>query len=667
MKRLLSTLLLAMLVTGTAWSGEPKDFSTVIKEIVDLMQETNKTGKPQRLAVVTFIPTKAADIDKKNEFGEYITESLISAVGAKKNLFKLFERKRLDAVLKENDFMLSDLVDQNQAQKVGELLPIDILFSGTYTRLKNYIDVNSRLIDVVTGEILMSFSGRVKMTDDLASLFPEENQTTVTANANKESELDRCKQQAKELKTKLNDLSSDDKVQNLVKDAIKIPFDVQCGAVHFDVLYSFKRYKIENASYEQFLNKTLDTIAYPSNDDRAYEIFRFFGRDSLIDNSEWKLGLKTLKKVGNYRLASHIKYLLQAEPIGPNLDKICGRMDEFFELVRANQVGLPTPIDMTAAFFQMAEGVKSDKDQRLRIYLYENYSRYVTLDKETSKKIYSILVSMYKNETDGSRKTKILDWIAEWINQNESNEKNADQAYDFVRSFLPTTNKETNKRIATEYPQSDLERLVGLCKDKLSEYALMTPYNSQKEDRINFCVDYDVPVAGAIPTMPEAQTILDGEDWEEQQRILKLLVRMKDRPKPLESSLIKIMDKKSLDHKDDLKKMQPIALAVLGNIRSSNPKAIDHMIASLMSFDYYYSDNAKNALVQIGKPAVKPLIAKLQATTIHDGGLQYIIIEILGRIGKDAKEAVPVLQAMLQKTINKDVKYALEAALQSMQ
>lgn len=667
MKRILSTLLLVTITAATARSGEPKDFTVVIKEIADLMQETNKTGKPQRLAVVTFIPTKAADADKKNEFGEYITESLISAVGAKKNLFKLFERKRLDAVLKENDFMLSDLVDQNQAQKVGELLPIDILFSGTYTRLKNYIDVNSRLIDVVTGEILMSFSGRIKMTDDLLSLFPEENQTAVTAKANTESELDRCKQRAKALKTKLNDLSSDDKIQNLVGDAVKIPFDMQCGVVHFDILYSFKRYKIENTSYDQFLNKTLDTIAYPANDDRAYEIFRYFGRDSLIDNSEWKLGLKTLRKIGNYRLAHHIKYLLQAEPIEPNLDKICGRMDEFLELVRSNQVGLPTPVDFTTGFFQMADGVKSDKDQRLRIYLYENYSRYVTPGKDTPKKIYGILTSMYKNETDGSRKTKILDWVAEWINQSESNDKNADQTYDFVRSFLPTTNKETNKRIAIEFPQKDLERLVGLCKDKLSEYALMTPYNSQKEDRINFCVDYDVPVPGAIPTMQEAQAILDGDDWEEQQRILKLLERMKDRPKPLETSLIKIMDKKNLEHKDDLKKMQPSVLAILGNIRSSNPKAIDHMIASLMSFDYYYSDNAKAALVQIGKPAVKPLIAKLQATTIHDGGLQYIIVEILGRIGKDAKEAVPVLQAMLQKTTNKDVRYALEAALQSMQ
>ncbi len=58
--------------------------------------------------------------------------------------------------------MLSDLMLPEAAQKIGKLVPIDALFSGTYTRLKTYIDVSARLIDVTSGEILVSFSGRIR-------------------------------------------------------------------------------------------------------------------------------------------------------------------------------------------------------------------------------------------------------------------------------------------------------------------------------------------------------------------------------------------------------------------------------------------------------------------------------------------------------------------------
>src|SRR5690606_33428106 len=86
---------------------------------------------------------------------------------------KLFERKRIDAILKENEFMLSGMIKASEAIKIGELLPIDALFSGTYTKLKNYVDVTGRLIDVASGEILMSYTGRIRLTKNIKTLFPE--------------------------------------------------------------------------------------------------------------------------------------------------------------------------------------------------------------------------------------------------------------------------------------------------------------------------------------------------------------------------------------------------------------------------------------------------------------------------------------------------------------
>jgi hypothetical protein len=83
---------------------------------------------------------------------------------------------------------------------------------------------------------------------------------------------------------------------------------------------------------------------------------------------------------------------------------------------------------------------------------------------------------------------------------------------------------------------------------------------------------------------------------------------------------------------------------------------------------HYGSDTeaAKEALVKIGKPAVKPLITALDNTTEQKGGLQFQLITLLGKIGKDAVGAERSIQRVLNASRNSDVKYAAEAALQSI-
>ncbi|HNJ72918.1 MAG TPA: FlgO family outer membrane protein, partial [bacterium] len=107
MKNIYYLWALTWLCAPGIWAITSDEYGKVIKELAAKIQSSNTTGKPQRLAVVTFVPTKT-DAENKNEFGEYITESLISALGRTKQ-FRLFERRRLDVVLKENALMMSDL------------------------------------------------------------------------------------------------------------------------------------------------------------------------------------------------------------------------------------------------------------------------------------------------------------------------------------------------------------------------------------------------------------------------------------------------------------------------------------------------------------------------------------------------------------------------------
>jgi hypothetical protein len=148
---------------------------------------------------------------------------------------------------------------------------------------------------------------------------------------------------------------------------------------------------------------------------------------------------------------------------------------------------------------------------------------------------------------------------------------------------------------------------------------------------------------------------------------MRLLVMMDTKTlAPLEDTFVALLGKRSIDHRDKLTEIQALALRILGRLPTNNQKAITHMIASLKNYDLA-GEISMEALVAIGKPAVKPLIDQLNATTIHDGGLQYRLVVILGRIGKDARAAAPALTSLMTKTTNKDIKYAIESALQGFE
>ncbi len=138
----------------------------MIDDLASRLESAHVSAQPLRLAIIPFGNTQS---QTSNRFGDYVTESIIGKLNPGK--YKIFERKRLDAILREDELMLSDLMLPEAAQKIGKLVPIDALFSGTYTKLKTYIDVSARLIDVTSGEILVSFSGRIKMTKNLKILF----------------------------------------------------------------------------------------------------------------------------------------------------------------------------------------------------------------------------------------------------------------------------------------------------------------------------------------------------------------------------------------------------------------------------------------------------------------------------------------------------------------
>ncbi len=673
----------SLLLATASLAQKSKTQVKVVDDLVLNLAAAKLNKQPISLAIVPFTSAVPSG-DPKNTFGEYLTELMIGKVSENTGKFKLFERSRLDAIFKENELMLSGMMKPSDAIKIGELLPIDALFSGTYTKLKSYVDVSGRLIDVTSGEILTSYSGRIKMSKNLKTLFPEgvvitpdptptntTQQITTVQIVTSTPEYtptpeEVCRKRLEEFKPLFSDLSTKEKVDAIANEAMKIPFDNSCDKVHYEVMYHFTRYKIQHQGYRDFLLTALSRIAQPSQDDRAINIVEYLCKDEDLSTRDWEIVLGTIT-----RLEFYIYRFISESFKKTDIEIAKHRIDEYFQLLNAGKIGLPKPIEYDHAFYQMMHGL--GKRQELLVYTYEKYADKLATEKDYVTSNHLLYLNrMYEAEMNSEVKEKILRWMAGYF-KNHRNKKSPEQLFDFARKFKlkdnPNNNRsieEDNKEIAAKYPEKHLRLFIELCREQFTNYATETEFTSQLEDRIDFCVQHGIAVPGMIPTMDEANQLLKGNDLNEQLRVMKLLIQMGSEPKSLEPTLVSLFDKRSLENKDKLIELQSYAMAVLGNIRTTNPKAIDYMVSKVMSFNYKESDNANEAITKIGKAAVPGLIKALKATTIHDGGLRYKLIVLLGKNGKDAKPAEPTLLKIQKENSNKDIAYAIEAALQAI-
>lgn len=95
-------------------------------------------------------------------------------------IFRPVERTSLEKLLKEQEFSVSGLVDQNTAVKVGKLAGARYALLGSIVIIKEQIRISCRVIDVQTGEIVYAKStfGSVEdifeLEEELAYLIEED-------------------------------------------------------------------------------------------------------------------------------------------------------------------------------------------------------------------------------------------------------------------------------------------------------------------------------------------------------------------------------------------------------------------------------------------------------------------------------------------------------------
>jgi hypothetical protein len=119
------SLLAALIITALALQAhapKTKSYPAVTQELAAKIIAAPAPKLPQSLAVVPFTATPSSQQSKA--FGEYLTETIIGSISGHPDKLKLFERTRMDAILKEHEFILTDLMKPAAALKIGQLAPL---------------------------------------------------------------------------------------------------------------------------------------------------------------------------------------------------------------------------------------------------------------------------------------------------------------------------------------------------------------------------------------------------------------------------------------------------------------------------------------------------------------------------------------------------------------
>jgi TolB-like protein len=87
--------------------------------------------------------------------GGLILDVLTSAL-VQTRRFRVLERGRLEAVMKEIEFSHSDLADKERQLEIGRMLAADQIVAGSLGRVGERYVISAALLDVQTGETLSS-------------------------------------------------------------------------------------------------------------------------------------------------------------------------------------------------------------------------------------------------------------------------------------------------------------------------------------------------------------------------------------------------------------------------------------------------------------------------------------------------------------------------------
>lgn len=658
-----------ILAAGQASSQASLSFDRAIAGLASDLASSEAAAKPLRLA---FLPLAAADAtdaaDKSGAagstapargFGLFFADRLAVSVKASAPKLRIFERQRLADLLAEAELDASGAVTGEGAMRLGELAPLDAVFTGSYSRVGQAVAIGARLVSVVTGEVLFSRALSVSIDESIRDFFPDGAAATSSA-AVPVSDADRLKAALAEMKAALAKLSTEADVAAAAATAAKYPLFGPFAPVHELACETLLRYAKDSPAYRAFLVSSLACAAaidFGNDTSAEIEAIGYLALDARIDDEEFAAGLaasRAMSEVGYYSVVWKLLLL----PQGPRqqagnrarlpVDKaqLSTRIASIMGDIKAGQMGRPAGIEYSRGLLELLGALKDDTGAFLSAY--DPYAGAVS--KERLPLFASPLRSRFEAETDPSLKSRLLERVAANANAIGEQKNYAADLYGFLSSLDGIDGGEAYAR--------DFARLCG---PLLAKAMPLVPYN--KDERILLCLRYGIDCPGLVPAFDDiVRGLLLGDDIEARRSSASMLQAMGARAAPATRSVDKLLGfigDGSIDGMGS-PNLQMQCYDILANAGARDAASLS-LIAAGMRHSYSdVRDAAADAFLRIGASST-PYVLEIVRTGKKEQKLD--ALKLLVRMGSSAAGASEALKKALASEGDAYVREAISDAL----
>lgn len=104
--------------------------------------------------------------------GAILSEWFITSI-VKSGRFDVVERAMLQKIISEQKLATTGIIDESSAAALGKILGVRVVITGSFLKLRETIEINSRVISVESGSIMAAENIRTGADSDLHSLVDQ--------------------------------------------------------------------------------------------------------------------------------------------------------------------------------------------------------------------------------------------------------------------------------------------------------------------------------------------------------------------------------------------------------------------------------------------------------------------------------------------------------------
>jgi TolB-like protein len=640
---------------------ESLSLDNCIKELIDASSALSSKNRI-RIAVFDFTSTRSA-AEAPSLFGSYFAEHLITSLSANQK-FKVFERKRLDAVTKELALNQTGLIDEASAKKIGELAPIDYLLTGTFTKLKSEVEVNGRILDVVTGEITSTFSRKILLTDDLLSLFPEPVSSGIKTTPDNSSTVNNPEEACDGLIGKLKPAYNNSSCSDIVNIMLTVPFSSPCSDLHSEAVRFFEEKHFFDKKYRSYFLKEIQSTGDPDKFGSPVSAgLYYFGIDGSIDESEWTC-IKNMLKYSNH-CYSYIRTIMNSKPEHAPPAPWYRLIDDYISSSE-KFCGAPGSSDRASAFLCLQKAMIDDTSHSDLIeYWFKNHA-----GKLSGKKVNDALKTAcecyhpaFVLRADTLLYKKEMTHIIFFERHCTPDEDNARTILSFIYK-LEDASGVTSYKDWRPFFKQQLTMFGDSCRDIIQKQFEVFPDDGYLEVAFPFCLRNNIHIDGRIPSVEDLINQLS--DSRKQYKAAELLSTSGTGTAPYLPQLRKFLDRALAgDENYRNPQIESLILTAIVNSGTSDPSIFSFVISSLdQKSSTGLPQTTKELIAAIGTKILPQLKKDFLSKSPETRLLMIESIKMMGHQGKGAKEWLKSIRN--RNGVSIDEKDAIDDALEAI-